>query len=86
MKRIRKVVHTLRSHSVKTRRAILLGVSFGVTGFIFLIWIASFAFGHKDPTLPLSKEKQAESPFAIIKDSVIEMKGDSSVPTDSEAN
>ncbi len=72
MSKVRTMVHTLRAKPYKTRRTILLAASFGVTALIVIIWLATFAFTHRTST-PTPKENQADSPFTIIKDSVVEV-------------
>lgn len=81
-KKITQTVHILRAKSPKTRRAIMLAASFGVTGLLVLIWLLSFSFSHRNNPPVLSPEDQAKSPFTIIKDSVVEVyDGDSAKPS-----
>lgn len=86
-KKITQTVHKLRSQSVKTRRAILVGVSFGVTALIILLWLVSFTITRKNDDKPVQIENQAASPFTIIKDSVVEVyDGESDKPLESTGN
>jgi hypothetical protein len=59
---------------LETRKALLVGISFGITGLILLIWVGSFTaglVGH--PTDATLNQKPSPSPFAILKDSAVEM-------------
>ncbi len=86
-KKITQTVHRLRAQPIKTRKAILVGVSFGVTGLIILIWLVSFAFTRKNDKPNPPPENNAESPFTIIKDSVVEVyDGNSNKPLEKTGN
>jgi len=87
MKKVISFIRTLRSQSLETRRAVLIAGSFGVTGLIALVWIGSFGSSHVQYTAETTViEKPSESPFSIIKDSVVEMYGSASKGYDSAIN
>ncbi len=73
MNKAATMVHTLRSQSLETRKAILIIGSFGITALIALIWITTMAFATPKESPIVVAPKPIESPFTIIKDSVVEM-------------
>lgn len=86
-KKITQTVHMLRSQSIKTRQTVLIGVSFGLTGLIVILWLASFAFSHPDTTTSTPSKDKAKSPFTMIKDSVVEVyAGSSDAPSSTTGN
>ena len=75
MQKVHTFVNNLQSRSVQERKTILVGVSVGVTALIALIWIVSFSSGaFNAPTDSAGiNQKQGPSPFALVKDSVVEL-------------
>lgn len=84
MQKVEQYIQTLQSHSLATRKAILLGVSFGLTGLLAIIWVVTFSTqGPASSTATGLKEKEAQSPFAILKDNVVEIYANASKGFDS---
>ena len=74
--KIHTMVNTIQSRSLETRKIILMVGSIGLTALIGIIWLASFAITHAPPAVPDqtgSAAKPSQSPFAIIKDNVVEL-------------
>lgn len=65
----------LRRQDEDVRKLILVFVSFGVTALLMFAWIASFDSPGSRYTASREKntEKKVESPFSIIRDSVVEL-------------
>ncbi len=73
MQKIERYIETLQSHSLETRKALLLGLSFGLTGLVVLLWIATFSLSKSASSTVTSKDTNTKSPFTLIKDNVIEI-------------
>lgn len=81
------LVNTIQSQPLETRKMILVGVSTGVTILLVLAWILSFALSHPNTEAKQqSKARPSESPFAIIKNSVVELYANASTAADSAQN
>jgi hypothetical protein len=74
--KMHSIVNTLQKEPIETRKTILVVGSFGVTALIVVIWLTTFAFSHTQPIAQDQTggvEKPTQSPFAIIKDNVVEL-------------
>lgn len=85
-KKVKIIVHNLRSQPLETRKMILVVGSFGLTALIMLLWISAFALKSEKYTAPIRTEKPTESPFSMIKDSVVELYANASKGFDSAIN
>jgi hypothetical protein len=85
MQKIRSFVHKLRAQPIETRKSILIGTSFGLTALVALVWISGIAFSHTNYSVAdvAAANKPTQSPFTIIKDSVVEVYANASKGYDS---
>lgn len=72
-KKITQTVHALRAQPQKTRQMLLVSISFGLTGLIVILWLFSFAVTDRIPDTAAPLQDNTQSPFSIIKDSVVEL-------------
>jgi hypothetical protein len=73
MKKLSHIVAHAQAQPVHIRKTILLSLSIGVTALIVVLWLSFLAFSHRPTTVSDDGTLSTSSPFAIIKDSVVEL-------------
>ncbi len=73
MNTLRQKVYALRERPVRERKAILISTTVGLTALIVLVWVTAISMTGGNYRATNRNTKDVESPFAILKNNVVEL-------------